>query len=188
MSHEILNLTAVLLQTSDIGAVTGSRLFMIFVGVVSISVLIQTIALIMMAVGASKTQKQFLNIAEELRSKSTPVLELSRSILEDAAPKLRVMTDNVTEASFLLRDQAHRLDLVVKNTLDTVNLQVERADQMVSATLDGIGEITSTVQRTVMVPVKQIAGLVNGLKAAMDKLTNGKLPRAVYNRNEDDFV
>lgn len=188
MHHELLNATALLLQSSDIGAVTGSRLFMIFVGVVSLSVLFQTIIMVSMAVGAAKTQKQLLRIAEELRSKSVPVLDISRAILEDAAPKLRVMTDNVTEASFLLRDQAQRLDRVVKTTLDTVDEQVQRADQMVSATLDGIGEITSTVQRTVMVPVKQISGLMNGLKAAVEKLTNGKLPRAVYNRNEDDFV
>lgn len=188
MPHELLSLTAVFLQSTDISVVTGSRLFMIFVGVVSVSVLIQTIALIAMALGAARARKEFLHIAEELRAKSLPVLEISRNILEDAAPKLRVMTDNVTEASFLLRDQAQRLDKMMKTTLDTVDVQVQRADQMVSAALDGIGEITSTVQRTVMIPVKQISGLMNGLKAAVEKLTNGKLPRAVYNRNEDDFV
>jgi hypothetical protein len=189
MSHEVLNLTAILFQsTSDIGALTGSRLFMIFVGVVSVSVLIQTIALVGMALGAAKTQKQFLRIAEELRGKAIPVLDLSRGILEDTAPKLRVMTDNVTEASFLLRDQAQRLDHVVKNTLDTVNVQVERADQMVSATLDGVGEITSSIQRSIMIPVKQISGLMHGLKAAVEKLTGSKFPRSVYGRNEDDFV
>jgi hypothetical protein len=188
MPHEMLNLTAAILQSTDISSETGSRLFMIFVGVVSVSVLIQTIALIAMAVGARRAQKDFLRIAEEMRSKSLPVLEISRAILEDAAPKLRVMTDNVAEASFLLRDQAQCLDHMMKNTMDTVSNQVERADQMVSATLDGIGEITSTVQRTVMVPVKQIAGLVNGLKAAVEKLTGNKLPRSVYGRNEDDFV
>jgi hypothetical protein len=188
MSHEMLNLTAVILQSADIGAATNSRLFMVFVGVVSISVLFQTIALIVMAAGAAKAQKQFLRIAEEMRAKTLPVLEISRSILEETAPKLRVISDNVTEASFLLREQAQRVDHVVKNTLDTVNVQVDRADQMVSATLDGIGEITSSLQRTVMVPVKQIAGLMNGLKAAAEKLTGSKFPRSVYGRNEDDFV
>jgi methyl-accepting chemotaxis protein len=188
MSHEMLNLTAAIFQSTDISVVTGSRLFMIFVGVVSISVLFQTVALIAMAIGAAKTQKQFLRIAEEMRAKSLPVLEISRSILEETAPKLRVITDNVAEASFLIRDQAQRLDHVVKNTVEMANEQIERADQMVSATLDGIGEITSTVQRTVMVPVKQIAGLMNGLKAAVEKLTGTKLPRSVYGRNEDDFV
>ena len=185
---EAIRLTALLFQSADTGAPVGSKLFMIFVGVVSVSVLFQTIAMIAMATGAAKAQKQFLHIAEDLRSKSLPVLEISRSILEDTAPKLRVITDNVTEASFLLRDQAERLDHVVKSTLETVNEQVERADQMVSATLDGVEEITTTIQRAVMVPVKQIAGLMNGLKAAAEKLTGSKFPRSVYNRNEDDFV
>lgn len=188
MPHAMLNLTALLLQSADMSAGTGSRLFMIFVGVVSVSVLIQAIVLIGMALGAAKTQKEFLRIAEEMRSKTLPVLEISRSILEDTAPKLRVMTDNITEASFLLRDQAQRLDHVMKNTLETVDAQVQRADQMVSATLDGIGEITSTVQRSLMVPAKQVAGLMNGLKAIVEKLSGTKLPRSVYGRNEDDFV
>jgi ABC-type transporter Mla subunit MlaD len=161
---------------------------MIFVGVVSVSVLFQTIAMIGMAIGAAKTRKQFLNIAEELRSKSLPVLEMSREILQDTAPKLRVISDNVAEASFLLRDQAQRLDHVMKNTLETVDAQVQRADQMVSATLDGIGEITSTVQRSLMVPARQISGLMNGLRAIVEKLAGTKLPRSVYGRNEDDFV
>jgi len=185
---DALRLTAVLFQTADTGAPVSSKLFMIFVGVVSVSVLFQTIAMIAMAVGAAKAQKQFLRIAEEMRAKSLPVLEISRSMLEDTAPKLRVITDNITETTFLLRDQAHRLDHLVKNTVETVGIQVERADEMVSATLDGVQEITTTMQRAVMVPVKQIAGLMNGLKAAVEKLTGSKFPRSVYNRNEDDFV
>ena len=187
ISHpDALRLTAAIFQ--DAGAPVSSKLFMIFVGVVSISVLFQTLAMITMAVGAAKARKDFLRIAEDMRSKALPVLEISRSMLEDTAPKLRVITDNVTEASFLLRDQAERLDHVVKSTLETVSVQVERADQMVSATLDGVDEITTTIQRAVMVPVKQIAGLMNGLKAAVEKLTGSKFPRSVYGRDEDDFV
>jgi len=185
---DALRLTATLLQSVDTGAPPSSKLFMIFVGVVSISVLFQTFAMIAMAVGAAKARKEFLQIAEDMRAKAMPVLEISRSMLEDTAPKLRVITDNLTEASFLLRDQANRLDHLVKNTVETVSLQVERADEMVSATLDGVSEITTTMQRAVMVPVKQIAGLMNGLKAAVEKLTGNKFPRSVYNRNEDDFV
>jgi hypothetical protein len=185
---DTLHLTAMFFQSTDIGVPVSSRLFMIFVGVVSVSVLFQTIAMIAMALGAAKAQKDFLRIADEMRSKSLPVLEISRSILEDTAPKLHVITDNLTETSFLLRDQAHRLDIVVKSTLETVHEKVDRADAMVSATLDGIEEITSSVQRSVMVPVKQVAALMNGLKAAVEKLTGGKLPRSVYGRNEDDFV
>jgi hypothetical protein len=185
---ETIRLTAAIFQSADSSLPLGSKLFLTLVVVVSISVLFQTITMIGMALGAAKAQKQFLQIANEMRAKSLPVLEISRSILEDAAPKVRVITDNVTEASFLLRDQAHRLDHAVKSTLDTVHVQVERVDQMVAATLDGLGEITTTLQRTVMVPVKQISGLMNGLKAAVEKLTSGKATRAVYNRNEDDFV
>jgi len=177
-----------LLQSMDIGEATGSRLFMIFVAVVSVSVLIQSVALITMAFGAAKARKEFLAIAEDLRAKSIPVLEMSRSILEETAPRLRVISDNVTEASFLLRDQASRLDHAVKSTLDTVHTNVERVDAMIGATLDGVGEITHTMHRALMVPVKQVAGVMNGLKAAVEKLTGTKLSRAVYNRNEDDFV
>ncbi|MDR3737277.1 MAG: hypothetical protein P4L10_17325 [Acidobacteriaceae bacterium] len=185
---EVFRFAGMLLQSSDATMPLGSKLFMIFVGVVSVSVVIQTIVIISFALGAAKAQREFLRIADEMRAKSVPVLEASRSILEDTAPKLRVITDNISEASFLLRDQAVRLDRTVQSTLETVNEQVERADAMVSNTLDGIEEITGTVHRAVMIPVKQIAGLMNGLKAAVENLTGSKLGRALYKRDEDDFV
>jgi len=184
-----MQLTAAMFQDADTAMLpVGSKLFMIFVGVVSVSVLIQTIALVAMAMGASKTQKKFLNIAEEMRSKAVPTLEIARSIMEDTAPRLRVITGNVTEASFLLRAQAERLDKAVASTMETVQEQVDRADMMVSATLDGVEEITSGIQHAVMIPVRQISGIMNGFRAAVDKLTNGKFSEALYRRDEDDFV
>jgi methyl-accepting chemotaxis protein len=184
---EALRIAGMLLQ--DGGAMPlGSTLFMIFVGVVSVSVVIQTIVIITFAMGASKAQREFLRIADEMRAKSVPVLEASRAILEETAPKLRVITDNISEASFLLRDQAQRLDRTVQSTLNTVNEQVSRADAMISNTLDGIEEITSTVHHAVMIPVKQVVGLMNGLKAMVENLTGSKLGRMLYKRDEDDFV
>ncbi|HEY0308256.1 MAG TPA: hypothetical protein VGB94_08845 [Acidobacteriaceae bacterium] len=185
---EALRLTGILLQSADATMPLGSTLFMIFVGVVSVSVVIQTVVIITFAMGAGKAQREFLRIADEMRAKSVPVLEASRAILEEMAPKLRVITDNVSEASFLLRDQAERLDRTVKSTLETVNRQVEHADAMVSNTLEGIEEITHTVQHAVMIPVKQVAGLMNGLKAMVDNLRGGKLGRVLYGRDEDDFI
>jgi len=166
----------------------SSTLFMILVGVVSIAVVIQTIVILTFAMGASRAQKEFLRIADEMRAKSVPVLEASRSILEETAPKLRVITDNVSEASFLLREQAVRLDRTVSMTLATVDEQVQRADAMVTDTLEGVSEITHTIHHAIMIPVKQVSGLMNGLKAMLDNLKGGKLGRAIYGRDEDDFV
>jgi len=184
---EVFRLTGVLLQSAE-GIPVNSTLFMIFVGVVSIAVVVQTIVIITFAMGAGKAQREFLRIADEMRAKSVPVLEASRSILEETAPKLRVITDNVSEASFLLRDQAQRLDRTVKSTLETVDRQVEHADEMVSSTLEGIGEISQTLHHAVMIPVKQVAGLMNGLKAMVENLRGGKFGRIIYGRDEDDFV
>jgi hypothetical protein len=48
--------------------------------------------------------------------------------------------------------------------------QAARVDGMVTSMLNATADISETLQRAVKVPVREVAGLVNGFKAGLDVL------------------
>src|SRR6267154_430336 len=65
----------------------NTKLLILFVGIVAFSMLVQAIAVIVLAIGAVKARKRALEIAEEVRAKVMPILDTTQSVLHDSAPK-----------------------------------------------------------------------------------------------------
>jgi hypothetical protein len=61
--------------------------------------------------------------------------------------------------------------------LDRARLQVIRADELLSRTMDRVEETTDMVHRTVVSPVRQMAGVVQGLSAGLDFLLGSRRRR-----------
>ncbi len=67
-----IGVPAMWLQSSDSISSGNSHLLMIFVGMVAVALMVQAVALIVMAVGAAKARKHGLEIAEDLKMKILP--------------------------------------------------------------------------------------------------------------------
>jgi len=66
-----------------------------------------------------------------------------------------------------LKTQMDRLDATVNDIVDRTRLQVIRADDIVTRTLDRVEETSELVQHTVVSPVRQISGIVQGLSVGI---------------------
>ncbi|MGH9595845.1 MAG: hypothetical protein ACRD3K_03515 [Edaphobacter sp.] len=148
----------------------NSKLLMIFVGVVAFSMVVQAIALIVMAVGAAKARKKGLEFVEEFREKAMPVITATHEIIRDAAPKVKVITENLVETSHVVRSKAQEFNVTANELNLRTRAQVARVDGMLTAVLNTTSEISNTLQRAIKVPVREFAGLMNGLKAGLDVL------------------
>ncbi len=84
----------------------------------------------------------------------------------------------------MLRNQVQRLDATVSDVVDRTRLQVIRADELVSRTLDRVEETTDLVHHTVITPVRQIAAVVQGVTAGAGMLI-GRL-RGMRRRNGEE--
>ncbi|HUQ49130.1 MAG TPA: hypothetical protein VM056_00290 [Terriglobales bacterium] len=104
---------------------------------------------------------------EALAERALPVLDSARTVLEDSAPKLKEITSNLVSATGTLKGQVNRMDATVNDLLDRTRLQVIRVDELVSRTIDRVEETTELVQHTVVSPVKQISGIIQGLTAGV---------------------
>ena len=165
-----MRLAGMWLQDGDSLSSGNSHLLMVFVGMVAIAMTAQAVALIVMAVGAAKARKRGLEIAEEIRLKVMPVIDDAQDIFHDTKPKLRVITDNLVETSHVVRAKAQEFDVTLADANARTRKQVERLDGMVSTTLTAVGEIAASVQHSIRVPIREVAGVVNGIKAGIDVL------------------
>jgi hypothetical protein len=167
---EAMMMSAAWMQDPDSLSSGNSKLLMIFVGMVAIAMAAQAVALIVMAIGAAKARKRGLEIAEELRLKVMPIIDNAHGLLHDTSPKIKVITENLVEASHVVRAKAQEFDVTAGDLNFKTRAQVARVDGIVTSVLNTATDITETVSRGIKVPLREVSGLVNGLKAGLDVL------------------
>jgi hypothetical protein len=148
----------------------NSRLLEWFVGMVAIAMAVQAVAVIVLAIGLTKASKRALEIADEMRTKIGPLLETTQNVMHDAAPKVKIITENLVETTHMVRSKALEFDATASELNMKARAQANRVDGMVTSVLNTTVEITETLQRAVKVPVREFTGLVNGFKAGVDVL------------------
>ena len=123
-------------------------------------------------------------ITAEVKAKMLPTLEQTQVFLTEIGPKLHVIADNLQDSTTLLRDQVLRVDATVKDAMDRGRLQIIRADELVTRTLDRVEETSDMVHQTVISPVRRLSGLVQGLTVGLEFLFGGRGRRNGNGREE----
>lgn len=155
---------------------TSSTIFLVFTGILAFAVLLQTFIVLAALVAAKAAQRKAMEQLDQIQSKFEPLLVATTNLLElldDLAPRMRVITANVQTASEKLREQVNHIDKVVTDVTGTTRKQVSRIDQMIGDTLDAIAHGTRVVQENVMAPLRQIGGWMSTVRAAMDMMRGG---------------
>jgi hypothetical protein len=146
----------------------------IFVGVTAVAVVIQAGILVALYVAVRQTTSRMETLATEVKDKVLPTADTAQSIMLDLRPKIDNIANNVSETSTVVRGQLERIDATVTDVVVRTRLQVIRADELLNRTMDRIEETTDVVHRTVVSPVRQLSGLIQGLTAGVEFLFGGK--------------
>ena len=157
------------LQNDSISA-GNTRLLMIFVGIVALSMLTQAIVVVLMAIGAKKAQERIVTLIEEMKVKAMPVLHKSEELLSETGPKIKTITDNLVHTSDLVRAKAQELDATISDANTRTKAQVARVDSMISTALTATGTLAAMIHHGIRTPVAEAVGVVNGFKAGIDVL------------------
>lgn len=174
MDMALMAMSGMWLQGGDLNSPAGSRWLIIFVGLVAVSMVIQAITVVGMAVGAAKTRKRVMEMVEELRSKMLPLIDKSRDLVDEAGPKVKVIAENLAHTSHLVRNRVTEFDATMSEANLKTRAQVARVDGMVTSVLNTTSDVAEMFQRAVKVPAREFSGLMNGLKAGLDVLLGRK--------------
>jgi hypothetical protein len=146
----------------------------VFVFLTGIAVMLQAGILLAMYLAMRKSSERLGSLASEVQTKVLPFIEQAQEIMTVTRPKIEVITDNLQETSTLVRSQIERVDATVNDVVDRTRLQVIRADELFTRTLDRVEQTTDIVQRTVVSPVRQLSGLMQGITVGLEFLFAGR--------------
>ena len=136
---------------------------------IGILVLVQVGAIIALMVAVQKSTSKMEAIADDLHRRTVPLLEGANSLLNSTRPQIENIVANLTESSEKLKYQ-------VDDIIDRTRLQVVRADELATRTMDRVEETTELVQHTIVSPVRQIAGVLQGLTMGFNVLFGRRGP------------
>ena len=142
----------------------------LFIAVTSIAVVLQMLILAGMFFTMRKSAARMESLANEVKSKALPAIEQAHAMLAEIRPQVSVILDNVNHSTTLVRGHVTRLDATVNDALDRTRLQVIRADELITRTLDKVEDTTEAVQSTVMTPVRQFSGIMAGISTGLSFL------------------
>ncbi len=147
-------------------------LLTIFIVVTAVAVVIQMIILAALFFSVKKTSSRIDALAQQMQT-----------MLQESRARWDTVLTNVAESTTLVRQQVERLNATVSDAMDRARLQVIRADELVTRTMDRVEETTDLVHHTVVSPVRQAAGLMKGLTAGIETFFGRGRRRA----QEDDM-
>ena len=145
-----------------------------FVGVTAAAVVLQAGILVGLFLAVRKTSARVEALAAEVQTKVLPTVDMANSMLKDLRPKIETVVENVSESSTMVRAQIERIDATVSDLIDRTRLQVIRADELVNGTMDRLEQTRDVVHKTVISPIRQISGLVQGVTAGLEFLIGSR--------------
>jgi hypothetical protein len=149
----------------------------IFIAVTAAAVVIQAGILVALYLAVRQTSARMEALATEVTTKVLPTAEIVHSMLVEYRPLLQNLVTNLSESSSKVRAQIERLDATVADAIDRTRLQVIRADELLHRTLDRVENTTNLVHKTVVSPVRQLAGLVQGITSGLEFFLGAKRRR-----------
>ena len=153
-------------------------LLTLFVALTAIAIITQAgvlVGIYLMSKRLSERVERFMN---ETREMMVPV----RSIAEN----LRVASANLVEIGLSARDQFRRVEAMVTDTGEALNVQLARFDRVSQNVIDRINETTEIVQDSVVRPAREIAALAKGLTRGFGAFLFRKSRSTVDQAHQDE--
>jgi methyl-accepting chemotaxis protein len=182
-----LGCLALALLQDDGGLARNVHWMTIFLGIVAAAVVIGFLGMCVAGIKLLQLMIKAEALAERLEGKFSPMLDKTHALVEELGPKVRTITTNAEQISYTVRSKvdefgatADELNRTVKDVNKRTQAQVARVDGIVGEALHSAQNVSRTVQDSVRKPVQQIAGIIAGVKKAVETWAD----RSPFKRSE----
>ena len=145
-------------------------LLVIFIAVAAFGLLLHGLSTLAIAIGARAAQKKVMALIDDVRIHAMPAIISSRELIQDVTPKVKIITDNLTAISSSVRAKTEEVSGLVGDVTNKAQVQATRVDDMVKGTLDQINSAAHAVEHGIAIPVRQLNGILNGVRAGVEAL------------------
>ena len=134
-------------------------LLTLFVAVTAIAIFTQAIVMVGIYFLSKRLSEQVDRFMKDMREMMVPI----RSVAEN----LRTASANLVEIGLSARDQFRRVEAMVTDTGEALNVQLERFDRVSQSVIDRINETADIVQDSVVRPAREVAAVAKGLSRGL---------------------
>jgi methyl-accepting chemotaxis protein len=142
----------------------------IFIALTAVAVALQAGVLLAMFIVLRSTATKMEALASELKTKVFPIVDQTQTMITELRPTIEQIAADVKESTTSIKSQIQRTDAAVNDVVDRARLQVIRADELLTRTMDRVEHTSDVVQKTVLSPVRQISGLMQGISVGLEFL------------------
>ena len=139
----------------------------IFIYATAVAVIAQAFIVLALAIALRRSRSRVEKLIAGVHDRALPVISSAETIINDSRGKIDIVMNNLVAVTGTLKTQMDRLDATVNDIVDRTRLQVIRADDLVTRTLDRVEETSELVQHTVVSPVRQISGIMQGVSVGL---------------------
>lgn len=161
-----------------------SQIFLIvFVAVAAIALLLQLATLFAMFLAVRKLQTQLLSVWPEVSG----IIAATRRIVSDIEVQVKKIGE--TSASILdtTRQQVAKIDELLSDTTTRAKVQIERAEMVLDDTMGRAQETVSIVQRSVLRPIREMHGVLTGIRTTISHLGRSSRPTVDHATSDEEM-
>jgi ABC-type transporter Mla subunit MlaD len=148
----------------------------VFIAVATIAIVIQMAILLAMFLQMQAAIKNLTRIATQLQARIDPILVRTNHILEDSEDRIRSIMGDAAEVTRVARSQAQKVDRVFTDAVERLRIQIIRADQILTGTLEVIEDAGTTIRDKVWDPINKVSAVLKGVKAGLDFFRDRRRP------------
>jgi methyl-accepting chemotaxis protein len=168
----------------------------VFRWVVAVGVVVACIAFIWQAVLLAtmyRAGKEALQAGRDAQAKIGPLLERTQAILtstskilEENRPRLSEITAEMLAIARTARQQSERVSTLISETEQRARNRIEQIDHTVDQTVQQVEQAGDAVKSAVMKPVREVSGIMNGVRAAVSTYAEGTRRPSVEHVTQDE--
>lgn len=170
------------------------RLFVVIgVALAAISCIWQAAVLTILLVAGKKAQKAAEKAMHAAEGRFGPLVKRvetiaanTEKILEENRPQIAQVTKEAVTIAKAAREHAQRIGELIDETNSRAKARIAQIDETVGNTVDQVEHATGAVKEAVMKPVKEVNGLMAGVKAAISTYTQGGRRNSPENVTQDE--
>lgn len=162
-----------------------------FIVIAALAIVIQMGVLVAMFFQLKVAIQEVTKVTNELQNRMGPILLRVSRILDDSEERVHSIMTDAAEITRVARTQAQKVDRVFSEAIERLRVQILRADQILTGTLEVIEDTGSKFKNSVWRPVQQASALIKGIKVGIDVLRGrrgGTDDEAPVTEDEELFI
>lgn len=156
----------------------------------AIAVAISSLALLAQAVAAVRIMRSVRRLEEEI----LPLVPQARETILQAQSALKLASERIEESSARIKQlleaaqqQVDGIDQARRELAAQWRVQSERLELVLEDILSRVQEVVAVLHGTVMRPVREVSGMVAGVKAALQTLLMARRPTVDRATHDDEM-